>query len=305
MKSNQIHVKSVSSSKESNTCIGTANAQTTTRPSNLKRQRSRNRPKTTMPTTQSITTTGVSPKDNFATVSASIGKTELLETVDSGSTVNLMPFIFAKPLRFHIDFEDIKSIRMAEGKVQTSGTVQFNLTINSVTKRIKVLVLKDFTYFLLLVVPTCRAFDLTVHFGTLTVTGPPQAAQAVHTQQLTHNCSQASKRKDNTTHTTQNESTVNTGSLIYRPQTSKSQPSRSPTQTTQSVNQLLNKYQTLFSDSPTDLGRITIESHRILLSDNIPCSQRSYRQSSRDAEETSRQVIELLAKGLILESTSP
>ena len=134
-------------------------------------------------------TAGVSPKYNFATVSANIGRTELLATVDSASTVNLMPFIFAKSLRLHIDFEDVKSIRMAEGKVQTSGTVQSNLTMNSVTKRIKVLVLKDFTYCLLLGVPTCRAFDLTVHFGTLTVTGPQQALQAVHTQQLTHNCS--------------------------------------------------------------------------------------------------------------------
>ena len=249
--------------------------------------------------------TGVSPKDNFATVSASIGKTELLATVDSASTVNLMPFIFAKSLRLHIDFEDVKSIRMAKGKVQTSGTVQFNLTINSVTKRIKVLVLKDFTYCLLLGVPTCRAFDLTVHFGTLTVIGPPQAAQAVHTQQLTHNCSQTSRSKDNTTHLTLIESAVKTGSLIHTPQTSESQPSRSPTQTTQSVNQLLKKYQTLFADGPTDLGRITIESHRILLSDNIPCAQRPYHQSSKDAEETSRQVNELLAKGLIRESTSP
>ena len=98
---------------------------------------------------------------------------------------------------------------------------------------------------------------------------------------------------------------MNTVSLIHTPQTSESQPSRSPTQTTQSVNQLLKKYQTLFADGPTDLGRITIESHRILLSDNIPCAQRPYRQSSKDAEETSRQVNELLAKGLIRESTSP
>ena len=97
--------------------------------------------------------TGVSPKDNFATVSASIGKTELLATVDSASTVNLMPFIFAKSLRLHIDFEDVKSIRMAKGKVQTSGTVQFNLSINSVTKRIKVLVLKDLTFVFFLVFP--------------------------------------------------------------------------------------------------------------------------------------------------------
>ena len=217
MKSHQIHVKSVSSSKESNTCISTANAQTTTRPSNLKRQRSRNRPKTTTPTTQSMMTTGVSPKDNFATVSASINKTELLVTCDSGWS-------------------------------QDHHKLHRQYTHNS-----------------------------------------------------WHNCSQASIRKDNTTHTTQNESTVNTGSLIYRPQTSESQPSRSPTQTTESVNQLLNKYQTLFSDGPTDLGRITIESHWILLSDNIPFSQRS----SKDAEEKSRQVIELLAKRLILESTSP
>ena len=145
-------------------------------------------------------TTGVSPKDNFATVSASIGKTELLATVDSASTVNLMPFIFAKSLRLHIDFEDVKLIRMAKGKVQTSGTVQFKLTINTVTKRIKVLVLKNFTYCLLLGVPTCRAFDLTVHFGTLTITGPPQAAQAVHTQQLTQLFSSIKKQRQYNTH---------------------------------------------------------------------------------------------------------
>ena len=64
----------------------------------------------------------VSPNDNFATVSASIGKTELLATVDSASTVNLSSFIFAKSLRLHVDFVDVKSIHMAKGKVQTSGT---------------------------------------------------------------------------------------------------------------------------------------------------------------------------------------
>ena len=106
-----------------------------------------------------------------------------------------MPFIFAKSPRLHIDFEDVKSIHMAKGKVQSTGTFQFNLTINSVTKRIKVLVLKDFTYCLLLGVPTCRAFDFTVHFGTLTVTGQPQAAQVVHNPQLTQLFSSIKKQR--------------------------------------------------------------------------------------------------------------
>ena len=68
---------------------------------------------------------------------------------------------------------------------------------------------------------------------------------------------------------------------------------------------LIRQFSNLFATDSTDLGRIDVEYHRILLNDCEPKAQRPYRQSIPDAEETARQVRDLLAKGLIRESVSP
>ena len=63
-------------------------------------------------------------------------------------------------------------------------------------------------------------------------------------------------------------------------------------------------YKKIFAKSSFDLGRIELEQHRILLTDDIPVARSPYRQSFRDAEETARQIKELLAQGLIRISSS-
>ena len=75
--------------------------------------------------------------------------------------------------------------------------------------------------------------------------------------------------------------------------------------TPQSIETLLQEFSHIFASDSTDLGRIEIEYHRILLTDNQPTAQRPYRQSYSSATEVARQTKELLAKGLIRESTSP
>ena len=70
------------------------------------------------------------------------------------------------------------------------------------------------------------------------------------------------------------------------------------------ITSLLQEYESLFAKSSFDLGRIELEQHRILLTDDVPVARSPYRQSFRDAEETARQVKELLAKGLIRISSS-
>ena len=68
---------------------------------------------------------------------------------------------------------------------------------------------------------------------------------------------------------------------------------------------ILVQYDKLLAKSSTDLGRITTECHHILLKDDVPTSQRLYRQSFLDAQKTSKQIKDLLEKGLIRQSVSP
>ena len=54
------------------------------------------------------------------------------------------------------------------------------------------------------------------------------------------------------------------------------------------ITNLLQEYESLFAKSSFDLGRIELEQHRILLTDDVPVARSPYRQSFRDAEETAR-----------------
>ena len=80
---------------------------------------------------------------------------------------------------------------------------------------------------------------------------------------------------------------ANTNSAMITTQT----PLTSTVDTTlNEIDAILAKYDKLFAKSATDLGRITIKSHRILLKDDEPVAMRPYRQSFQDAQETSRQI---------------
>ena len=81
--------------------------------------------------------------------------------------------------------------------------------------------------------------------------------------------------------------------------------SLTPSTVTKSLAKLINEFETLFAQSPTDVGKINVESHRIHLTDDVPVALRPYRQSSQAIAETARQVKELLNAGLIRVSVSP
>ena len=209
---------------------------------------------------------------NFITTPAKIGNWDLVATVDTASTINLMPLSIAEYLNLTIDRHVSSDLSMAKGTAKTSGIAHFDLTIGSITKSISALLLKDFQYTLLIGTKTCSRFKMVIDTENWSVKLKSSRPQA------------------------------NTNSALITTQT----PSTSNVDTTiNEIDAILADYDKLFAKSATDLGRITIESHRILLKDNEPVAMRPYRQSFQDAQETSRQIKDLLEKGLIRESVSP
>jgi len=245
----------------------------------------------------------VPPVGNFPTVHAYIGNSRIIATVDSASTVNLMALSEAKLHRLTIDRSQAKTLNMVKGKTQTIGTVKVRLMIHDVSHIITVSVLRNFAYVLLLGAPTCRLFGLRVDFDTLTVSIPRITHMSTHVANtvLASNSAMAIT-SDSDTHVvsdTHVDEVQDTQAHHGQPSTSQSQL-RSST-----LADILQEYETLFSKSPTDVGKITVESHRILLKDDNPVAQKPYRQSLRDVQETLEQVQQLLKSGLIKESVSP
>ena len=99
---------------------------------------------------------------NFIIIPARIGSWELVAVVDTASTTNLMPLLVAQHLRLPIDRTLSEDLDMAKGSVSTIGQVTFRLTIESITKTIDALVLKDFAYTLLLGTETCSSYRLVI-----------------------------------------------------------------------------------------------------------------------------------------------
>ena len=161
---------------------------------------------------------------------------------------------------------------MAKGTAKTSGIAHFKLTIGSITKSISALLLKDFQYTLLIGTKTCSRFRMVIDTENWSVNLKSSRPQA------------------------------NPNFALITGQTSSTSNVDTPPK---DLDAILAQYVKLFAKSATDLGRITIESHRILLKVDEPIAMRPYRQSFQDAQETSRQIKDLLQKGLIRESVSP
>ena len=71
------------------------------------------------------------------------------------------------------------------------------------------------------------------------------------------------------------------------------------------LQQVLQKYKDIFAKDKTDIGTIKVEQHSIALNNNMPIHQKPYRTSQADNQEISRQITDLLKKGLIQPSMSP
>ena len=209
---------------------------------------------------------------------------KVMAFVDTGANVNLMPESVIHEFKLTLDRRQARPVKTANGFAQTLGTVIFNVTIEKNTQTIEALVITGFEYTLLLSRNTCHQFKLLIDTD----------AMSVKPKQLPLNCNfmstQELKPKPNISVSTHLNSTLN----------------RELTSTLDChTKALTDQFQHLFASDSTDLSRINVEFHRILLSDCQPIAQRPYRQSHSDAEETARQVRELLAKGLIQESVSP
>ncbi|GFX82863.1 retrotransposable element Tf2 protein type 1 [Trichonephila clavipes] len=71
------------------------------------------------------------------------------------------------------------------------------------------------------------------------------------------------------------------------------------------LTQLLDKFQTIFSQNKYDVGCINLEPQRIHLISDLPISLRPYRNSQQEAKEIQTQIEELLKAGFIRPSHSP
>ncbi|GFV06651.1 retrovirus-related Pol polyprotein from transposon opus [Trichonephila clavipes] len=71
------------------------------------------------------------------------------------------------------------------------------------------------------------------------------------------------------------------------------------------LTQLLDKFQTIFSQNKYDVGCINLESQRIHLMSDLPISLRPYRNSQQESKEIQTQIEELLKAGFIRPSYSP
>ena len=210
----------------------------------------------------------------------------IMAFVDTGANVNLMPESVVYEFRLTLDRHSARPVKTASGYAQTLGTVSFELTIDGITRTIDALVIRGFEYTLLLSRNTCHQFKLMIDTDLMSAT----------TKRLSADCHQITDRSQPISKVSQ--------SLSAKPQEVSSE--HQPNDTIEpSIQNLMKGFPKLFASDSTDLGRIEVESHRILLSDNEPIAQRPYRQSTPDADETARQVTELLAKGLIRESVSP
>ena len=211
-------------------------------------------------------------------IPARIKSFELSAFVDTGANINIIPDYVARDLNLTIDRRNARPIRMAKGFAQTLGSVSFSLTIAGIIKTIDALVLKDFEYTLLLSRKTCQEFKI-----------------CIDTENMTARVKESGTRCH----------VVNKTQTLCIPSSKPLLDSHCIPCYAHDIQSLVKTYNYLFAADSTDLGRINIEKHRILLSDNEPIALRPYRQSTSNADETARQVRELLAKGLIRESTSP
>ncbi|GFW27567.1 retrovirus-related Pol polyprotein from transposon opus [Trichonephila clavipes] len=71
------------------------------------------------------------------------------------------------------------------------------------------------------------------------------------------------------------------------------------------LTQLLDKFQTIFSQNKYDVGCINLEPQRIHLISDLPISLRPYRNSQQESKEIQTQIEELLKAGFIKPSHSP
>ena len=67
----------------------------------------------------------------------------------------------------------------------------------------------------------------------------------------------------------------------------------------------MQNFEAVFAQTDTDIGRIPIEKHKIIITPHHPIQRQPYRRPQGDYDESDRQVNELKAKGLIRESSSP
>ena len=78
------------------------------------------------------------------------------------------------------------------------------------------------------------------------------------------------------------------------------------TNTELDLSKIISKDDPVFSKSKTDVGRVSVDSHRIRLREGVtPISRRPYRQSPAKNEEINRHVAEMLEAQVIRPSVSP
>ena len=202
--------------------------------------------------------------------------------MDTGATIEIISERIAKKLNLPIDDKRKCIIRMVDGETSSLGLVTIKLTVGGVQRITTAQVVRGFPYAMLM--------SLNAPFRLQLDTGM-KTAKLIHENKLIE------LKAGIQQHVYLNNSDEPTPTEIHQPK--------------QSV--FLLKYQNLieefkecFSDSEKDIGKITIDSHRIRLKENYQIiNKKPYRRSITDNHEIEAQIKELLTKGFIRESKSP
>ena len=201
--------------------------------------------------------TPLSTCDDPILVKTYIKDTKVMAFVDTGANVNLMPESVVYEFGLILDRTTARPVKTASGFAQTLGSATFELTINGNKKTISALVIRDFEYTLLLSRTTCHLFKLVIDTDLM----------------------RAEPKQINQCHLMSGPSPTQSSA-----RSSERLKAQHISNSDNFVTELIDKFAHLFASDSTDLGRIDIEKHKIILIDDQPVAQRPYRQSIKDAE---------------------
>ena len=209
-------------------------------------------------------------------------------------------------------------IRQLEGYTDSIGRVNVTLQIQNVIRQVTIHILKNFHIELLLGLHIGEKFDINVSLkrrqafirssATAQATLITQHNQPLISHQPPHHDSAHSAihqpppgiSPENATSDQQEGQPLpvtNMGCLFSLPE---------PVDYQEPINSLVTKFDHLFAEHDIDIGCIDLVEHRIRVRpDQPPIALKPYRASPAKQDEITRQVTDLLSKGIIRESESP
>jgi hypothetical protein len=223
--------------------------------------------------------------EKFIKIYVSIGKRQVRACIDTCSSIHMMDLSCVSEFNLFMNPNDKVRIAMAQGTAVTVGTVQLKLTIGNYIRTIKVHILRDFDYTLLLGSDIFDEFPIDI------------IKKVAKLRTIT---------KEMSTQTISDSNSVNTLNILsQQPIVSLNTSIQNiPLTNAKIIENMLNKYSEVFSDGKS-IGLCDFEYFRINLTNDRPISQNPRRTSAANEAEIQKQVAELLQLKFIRKSVSP